>query len=49
MSQLLEKNITTDNGNTGQPGRASTHTGLTVFLLLNLSEEGSWNKPNRRL
>jgi len=39
----------TSNGKTDQPGRASTHTGWTVCLLLNLAEEGSCNKPNRRL
>jgi hypothetical protein len=49
LSQLRDKDITTDNGNTGHPGRASTHTGLPVSLLGNLAAEGSWNKPNRRL
>jgi hypothetical protein len=38
LNQLRKKDINTDNENTGQPGRASTHIGLTVFLPVNLTE-----------
>src|SRR5215469_3514868 len=35
--RCILKHFTIDNGTTDQPGRASTHAGLTVFRLLQCS------------